>query len=74
MNLLLPHEIYRNEKKLFYNFKDKKLILKDLNFNMHGKRTWISMDAQPPHWFVAHETTLCKITQNLFRIFYEVTA
>ena len=29
-------------KKLFYNFKDKKFIVKDLNFDIHNKEAWIT--------------------------------
>jgi hypothetical protein len=34
-------------KKLFYNFKDKKFIVKDLNFDMHDKEAWISFEENP---------------------------
>jgi hypothetical protein len=34
-------------KKLFYNFKDKKFIVKDLNFDMHSKEAWISIEEKP---------------------------
>lgn len=34
-------------KKLFYNFKDKKFIVKDLNFDMHNKEAWISIEENP---------------------------
>jgi hypothetical protein len=34
-------------KKLFYNFKDKKFIVKDLNFDMHNKEAWISFEEKP---------------------------
>ena len=34
-------------KKLFYNFKGKKFIVKDLNFDMHNKEAWISFEENP---------------------------
>jgi hypothetical protein len=36
-----------NIKKLFYNFKDKKFIGKDFDFNMHDNRSWISFEEKP---------------------------
>ena len=36
-----------NIKKLFYNFKEKRLIGKDLNFNMHDRLAWISFEEKP---------------------------
>jgi len=34
-------------KKLFYNFKDKKFIVKDVDFEMHKKEAWISIEEKP---------------------------
>jgi len=34
-------------KKLFYDFQKKELIVKNIDFNMHDKRAWISIDANP---------------------------
>jgi hypothetical protein len=34
-------------KKLFYNFRDRKFIVKDLNFDMYNKEAWISIDERP---------------------------
>jgi hypothetical protein len=38
---------YTIKKKLFYDFKQKKLIVKDKGFNMHDKEAWISIEANP---------------------------
>jgi hypothetical protein len=35
------------KKKIFYNFKDKNLIVKDLDFNMHDKLAWRSAEEKP---------------------------
>ncbi len=38
---------YTNIKKLFYNFKQKKLICKDLDFNINDKHVLISFEEKP---------------------------
>jgi hypothetical protein len=37
----------KNFKKVFYNIKEKNIICKDLDFNMHDKRAWISFEEKP---------------------------
>ena len=33
--------------KLFYNFKEKKFIVKPLDFNMYDKKAWFSIAEKP---------------------------
>jgi hypothetical protein len=35
------------KNKIFYNFRDKKLIAKDIDFNMHDKQAWRSIEEKP---------------------------
>jgi hypothetical protein len=36
-----------NKQKYFYNFKNKEFIVKDIDFDMHNKQAWKSIEEKP---------------------------